>query len=97
MAYINETDIYNSDGVKTGKKIIITGNPPWKMRVVKVKDNGERLQFWRANNDDDLVEWIKSLIGDNELNDETKAFIIEEDGKDRETIGEYCKRNKLTE
>ena len=88
MAYINETDIYNDDGVRTGKRIIITGNPPWKMRIVKIMKDGSRLPYWRANNDDDLIEWIESLIRDKELNEETMSFIITEDGKDIETIGE---------
>lgn len=97
MGYINETDIYGDDGVKTGKRIVITGNPPWRMRIVKVLSEDNRLPYWRANTDDDLVEWIKSLIRDGELNEETMSFVIVEDGIDRETVGEYCKRNKLTE
>ena len=95
MAYIKETDIYNNDGVKIGKRIIVTGKPPWKMRIFKILDDGSRLPFWRANNDDDLVEWIESLIRDGELNEETMSFIIVEDGKDRETVGEYCRRTGI--
>ena len=96
MAYINERIVYNDDGNRVGKKIVITGNPPWEMFIYKIASDGTRLQFWRANNDEDLIEWINSLIDDRELNDETLSFIITEDGKDRETVKEYCDRMNIT-
>lgn len=95
MAYINESIVYNDDGKRIGKRILITGNPPWKMFVYKVMSDGTRLQFWRANNDEDLIEWINSLIDDRELNDDTLSFIITEDGKDRETVKEYCDKMNI--
>lgn len=96
MSYINEETIYNDEGNVTGKRIVITGNPPWKMRIFKVLDDGSRLPFWRANNDEDLIEWIQSLISDGELNEETMSFVIAEGDKDLETVGEYCKRKGIS-
>lgn len=78
------------------RKYIVSGSPPWNMRIIKVKENGDWLPYWRGNSNTDIVEWIEDCITEGELNDVLDFIVIdtrtgEQLGTIRDYYEKYCK------